>query len=131
MAKIYRITDKISYKIGDIEIKVSPLSVENKLAITEFMFQGQKGDLKSMMTGSVYSLRCSIKEITGLTDANDEPYVLEFENGMLTESCAQDLLNIEQSNSLIGLCSSFVGGIPNKLPDGVVLNIPKKKTMSK
>lgn len=131
MAKIYKTTDKISYKIGEgLEIKVSPLSVEDKLNITEFMFKGQSGDLKAMMEGSLYCLRASVKEVCGLENADGSPYQLQFDEGnnKLTRECAEDLLNIEQSNALIGLCSSFVGGIPNKLPDGVIINLPKNKT---
>lgn len=126
MARIYRLTDRLTYKVGELEIKVSPLSVEDKIAITEFMYKGQSGNLSSMMNGSIHALKCSIKEITGLTDVDGNEYKLEFENGKLTQSCAEDLLNIEQSSSLIALCSSFIGGIPSTLPEGVTVISPKK-----
>lgn len=125
MAKIYRVTDKISYKVGELEIKLSPLSVADKLDITNLMFKAQEGDTKAMMDGSIYSLQCTIKAISGLTDSDGNEYKLQFENGKLSRECVEDLLNIEQSNTLIALCSSFVGGIPNKLPHGVELSGPK------
>ena len=128
MSKIFRTTDKISYKVGELEIKVSPFSVEDKIVLTEYMTKGQNNDLRSIMEGSIYALRCSIKEISGLEDAEGNPYVLQFDGNRLTPECAEDLLNIEQSNQLIALCSSFVAGIPNRLPEGVTMSIPKKKT---
>lgn len=126
MAKIYRTTDKISYNIGELEIKVSPFSVEDKIELTRFMMEGQKGDLKSIMEGSVYAIQACVKEVHGLENADGSPYALEFENGKLSKSCAEDLLNLEQSNQIIGLCSSFIAGIPTKLPEGVSVSSPKK-----
>lgn len=129
--KIYKLTDKIEYKLGEITIKISPLSVNDKNALTDLMFKGQsEKDVKALMEGSLFALQCAIKEVKGLEDSEGNDYVLEFdENGKLTRECAENLLNIEQSNKLIALCSSFISGVPNALPEGVSLvnKNPNKK----
>lgn len=121
--RIYKTTDKIEYKFGDLKIKVSPMSVEDKGILTGLMMKGQsKGDVMSLMEGTLYALQVSIKEIQGLEDAEGNPYILSFgDDGKLTKECASDLLNIDQDNKLVSLCSSFINGVPSKLPDGISL----------
>lgn len=128
MARIYRVTDKIEYKVGELTFKVSPLTVEDKIALTGFTFEAQKGNLKAMVDLQMYALRCGLKEITGLEDADGNPYQLAFENNKLTEECVQDLMNIEQSAKMIGLICTLMNGIPTVLPEGISLaNVPKTK----
>lgn len=131
MAKIYRLTDKIEYKIGEIKIKISPLSVNDKNILTDLMFKGQaKQDIKALMEGSLYAIQCGVKEVKGLEDSEGNEYQLQFDTeGKLTKECAEELLNIEQSSQLIGLCSSFINGVPSKLPEGIslVTTSPNKK----
>lgn len=126
--RIYKTTDKIEYKLGELSIKISPLSVDDKNNLTELMFKGQqKADVKLLMEGSLYALQCAIKEIKGLEDGEGNPFELSFDDsGKLTKECASDLLNLEQSSNLIGLCSSFINGVPTKLPEGITLVESKK-----
>lgn len=126
--RIYKITDKIEYKLGELSIKISPLSVEDKNILTGLMFKGQaKQDIAALMEGSLYALQCAIKEISGLENADGSEYVLQFDdNGKLTKECASELLNIDQDSKLISLCSSFINGVPSKLPEGISLVETKK-----
>lgn len=120
--RIYKLTDKIAYKLGEeLKVKVSPLSLEAKAEIHSHMLKGSKGDVKELMQGSISVIRHGLKEVEGLTDSSGQPYKLEFENGMLTQQCVEDLLNMEQSTALVQLCSAFVAGIPKQLPEGVSL----------
>lgn len=127
MARIYRTTDKISYKVGELEIKISPLSVHNKSILHDFMTKGRNGDQKALIDGSSFALKASLKEVTGLEDIDGKPYTLSFDDsGLVTDACIDDLLNIEESTKLISLCSLLIAGIPSNLPPGISLvEIPK------
>ena len=124
MARIYKTTDKITYKLGDIEVKISPLSVEDKMIITEYMTEAEKGSLRAMMGGSIHAIKSCVKDITGIENEDGSPYKLEFDGVHLSQNCIDTLMNIEISNKLIQLCTSFVSGVPTNLPDGISI-VPK------
>lgn len=129
MAKIYKTTDRLTYKVDDITIKIAPLNMEQKVELSELMVAGRQ-DIKKAMEGTVKVLRYALKEVKGLEDSDGNDFELEFDSGMLTEECAEMLLNIEQSPKMIALCSSFVGGVPSELPEGVK-SVPKPKALKK
>lgn len=133
MARIYKTTDRIQYKIGEITVSISPLSVADKNTLSEYMIKGQsKQDIKSLMEGSVYVLQSAVKEVKGLEDSNGNEYKLQFdESNKLTRECAEDLLNLEQSTNLLSLCSMFINGVPTNLPEGISLVSPKNKKAQK
>lgn len=133
MARIYKTTDRIQYKIGEITVSISPLSVGDKNTLSEYMIKGQsKQDVKSLMEGSVYVLQCAVKDVKGLEDSDGNEYKLQFdESNKLTRECAEDLLNLEQSTNLLSLCSMFINGVPTNLPEGISLASTKNKKAQK
>jgi hypothetical protein len=70
MAKIYRTTDKIKYKIGEIEISISPLSVHDKAVLHAYLIKAQNGDAKSLLEGSAQAIKCAVKSVSGLEDSD-------------------------------------------------------------
>ena len=131
MAVIYKTTDKIRYKIGEIEVALSPLSSQQKAQLTETMSKAAKGDYSAAMEGSLLTIQNCLKEISGVTNSDGSPYELEFQDGILTRECAEDLTNMEQSTSLVQLCAQYLAGIPSELPEGVTLKPMGKKTTKK
>lgn len=119
--RIYRVTDRIKYKLGDLTIEVSPLSLENKSILHSHMVKAQGGDVAELMAGSVAAIKMCLKSVKGLENADGSPYELSFENNQLTDECVSELMNMQETNSLIALCSSFIGGVPKDLPKGVTL----------
>jgi len=120
--RIYRTTDKIAYKVGELEIKISPLSVQNKSELHDMMLKGQSGNTEALIKGSMFTLKVALKEVKGLEDVNGNPYVLEFDdNGLVTDECISDLMNLQESSRFIALCSQLIAGIPSVLPEGVSL----------
>ena len=121
--KIYKTTDKIAYKLGELEIKISPLSVDDKTRLTELMMKGQeKKDFTSIMESSIYALQCALKEVNGLEYNDGKKFEIEFDqNGKVKKELIDDLMNIEQTSKLIELCASFINGIPSNLPEGIEL----------
>ncbi len=129
MARIYRTTDRIKYKIGDIEIQISPLDLQDKTILHSHMLKGQTGDVQALMDGSSFALKAAVKSISGLEDANG-PYQVQFDASgkYLSDECVADLLNISESNLMISLCASLMAGIPSQLPQGISLSEEGKKS---
>lgn len=138
MAKIYKRSDRIAVKIKDITVKLAPLSIDQKAEIQQAMLNGRvKSDIKELTRGMVLSVKYSLKSIEGVTDSNDKPYALEFEGENLTDSCVNDLFNLEVKQELALVCSSLVKNIPNDFTDengqkleGVELIKPSEKSES-
>lgn len=131
--RIYRTTDKIKYKLGELTIEVSPLSLEQKTQLQEKIVNAQKeNNLQSLVDGSIAAIKFGLKSVSGLENADGSPYELQFENGQLTHECVQDLLNIPEATSLTSLCVSLMNGIPRELPKGVTIaedKTPAKKSV--
>lgn len=122
MARIYKLSDKIKYNVGDISFEISPLNVHDKATLHSFMAKGQEGDLNSLMLGSAEAIKMGIKSITGIENEDGSPYMLQFDsNNRLTDECVADLMNLKECNQLITLCASLISGIPDVLPMGVSL----------
>lgn len=123
MARIYKTTDRLKYKIGEIEIEISPLNVHDKATLHSFMAKGQTGDLESIMQGSAQAIKCAVKSIKGLEEQDGSAYQIQFDSSgsYLTDECVADLLNLQESNNMIALCASLIAGVPNTLPKGVSL----------
>jgi hypothetical protein len=123
VAKIYRTTDRIKFKIGDVQISISPLSVFEKSKITQLMMDAQENKSIQLITdASLYALKVCLKDLKGVTDYEGNEYRLEFEGNELTQQCAEDLLNLDNSSKLIELCTSFINGVKlDNLPEGVSL----------
>lgn len=127
MAKLYKKTDRITYAIGDIKVKVSPMTLHTKLELTKLMRNAEDGSLDSIMNASIYALKSCIKGLSGVENQDGSPYELQFDdNGSLTDDCVEELLNLEESSLMIGLCSSLLAGIKTDLPNGISLVEPGK-----
>lgn len=107
--RIYKTTDRITVKIDDISIKISPLSYEAKCEIQAELISGQT---LGIIRAAKKSMQYAIKEISGVENSDGSEYKLEFEDDRLTESCVDDLLNIDQDNKLSFVCTRLLEGIP-------------------
>lgn len=121
MVRIYRTTDKIKYTVGELTVWLSPLSLNDKAELHTFLEKAQKGDVLATIQAAAFAIKCSLKEVKGLTNQDGSSYSLEFDNGKLSDSCVDDLMNIQESNKLIVLCSQLIAGIPKTLPEGITL----------
>jgi hypothetical protein len=114
MAKIYRTTDKIPLKIGELTVNVSPLSFEQKMTIqTEIL----KGGAQAAMRAAKMACQCAVKSIDGLEGTDGNPYSPEMVDNKITDSAWDDLQNIQETQSLIAVCLSLINGIPKEFVD--------------
>lgn len=124
--KLYKTTDRIKVKIGDLEVSISPLTYEQKIEVQTILSNSSKPD--DIYKGSLLAMRYGIKEIKGLELTDGSKYELNFDEGILTEECAKELLNIEMNAELMAVCNSFADKIPQQINiKGVEIVNPKKK----
>lgn len=128
MTKIYRTTDRIEIKIGDITVKIAPLSLIQKNEVQSIMLEGQKNsDLQKLNAAILLAVSYCLKDIQGLEDIEGNSYQLQFENNKLTEQCVDDLMNMEETPNLLKVCSAFVAGVPKKFEIEGVEFVEKKR----
>lgn len=114
MAIVYRRKDKIKVKVGDIEIKISPLGHHDKNKIQSLLVSG---NVDSLMEGATLALRCGLKDVKGLKLSDGSDYELEFEDNVLSDDSLDDMMNLECQGKLISICLGLIDGIPNEFKD--------------
>lgn len=117
MAIIYKTTDKLPVKIGDITFKISPLSFEHRSLIQADLSLSSKGDLSAAGAASFKAIKYAVKSIEGVETLDDSKYELEFDGKELKDECVNNLLNLEVSLDLIRVALSLLGGVPDKIVD--------------
>lgn len=111
--KIYKATDRLSVKIGELVFKLAPLEVLHK---NEIALAQKDGPLMPIF----YAMKYSLKGIEpGLKDSLGEPTELEFDaDGNLTDSCLNWIFNSEESEAVQKLqlvCVALINGIPKQI----------------
>ncbi len=114
MAKIYRVTDRIRVKIGDITFDLSPLTSLQK---ADIMSAAMSNGAKGLQESTRLALKYSVKRVEGLETLDDVPYQVELENGVLKDACIDELLNIEISENLNKVCLNLMHGVPQTFLD--------------
>lgn len=116
--KIYRTSDKIEIKVDQISVFISPLSFQQKMEIQDYMSKAAMGDMDSAMKAVRTAVKFCVKDIKGVTDQNNEPYKLEFQDDKhLSDNCVDDLLNMPVASKISAICTSLMGGVPEKILD--------------
>lgn len=118
--KLYRTSDRIPIKIGDAIFRVSPLTKAQKISV-QSMIMKENGDLiEDTYEKAALLFKYSIKGVEGVEYATGGNYVVEMEDGVLSDKCVDDLLNMEEKNKLAVVLWSFVDSIKSKAiaPDG-------------
>jgi len=114
MAIVYRTSDRIKIKVGELVVSVSPLNRYQKAKVQELTMVGKDIDAAST------ALKAGIKNIEGLEDIHNEPYKLVFDdNKELTDECIDDLMNLELAPELVNICVSLLNGIPKEFVNPV------------
>lgn len=112
--KIYKTSDRITIAIDDIKLVVSPLTYETKCDIQANLLTG---DAMGIVKAAKLAIQHGVKDIKGVEHADGSEYELQFENGVLTEECIDDLLNIDQDSKLSFVCTKLLDGIPKEFID--------------
>jgi hypothetical protein len=101
-----------------MEFEVSPLKFQQKAEVMGALYSKSGVTIENAALSTFKILKYSLKGIKGLKTIDGSDYALEFDDeGNLQDSCADDLLNIEQSNLLQVALNNFLNGVPEKLID--------------
>ena len=112
MSVVYRTSDRIKIKVGGLVFKISPLNKFQKEKIQTLSLQDK------LIQSATEAIKCAVKSVDGLKDANGEEYQLELDdNKELTEDCVDDLMNLEIGPQLATVCASLLSGIPKEFVD--------------
>ena len=111
MSKIYRVNDIIEVKVEGLVFGISPLSLHHKMDIESDIL---RGDTKSAMSGAAKAVKYSVKSVSGVKTADNEDYELEFEDGVLSDSCIDDLFNLPETEKLTLACLNLLKSIPDE-----------------
>jgi hypothetical protein len=117
--RIYRLTDTLEFKIGEITIKVSPLSQKQKADVNAEMIKLQSEDIniKVGYRGLYLCIKYALKGISGLETMDGKEYKLDFEDGVLTDQCVDELLNLDISPEIAAVCTQFMRKVSEKITD--------------
>jgi hypothetical protein len=134
MVKIFRTSDRIPVKIDDVTITVAPLSFDQKTELQTVMMSASKEPMNAVR-GARLAIKFAVKAVAGIEDMDGNSYKVELgEDGLLTDACVDELLNMEETPRLIAVCSQMIGGVPKGIVDpstgkampGVSVELPKK-----
>ena len=138
--KIYRTTDRVNIKIGDLTFKLSPLSFYQKMEVTSQKTIEEGQSVEDIMKMTFMSIKFAVKEVEGFVTVDGSKYELSFdEQGNLTDQCVEELLNSEVSEELMYSALNMVNGVPSVIRnpitgakiEGVEIVTGKSKRRSK
>lgn len=112
--RIARLEDRFLIKMGEVTIKIAPLSGRQKVEMTSFYSQDKNGKFKlDKPAQEIFLIKHSIKDISGLKDDDGNDYNLEFEKegNCLTNDCADELLGFLVNTYFTVANTQAMGGL--------------------
>lgn len=114
MSTVYKTTDRVKVKIDNLVFEISPLSYERKCEIQSLLIQG---NADSLMAGTKLAVQYGVKSVKGLKNIDGSEYSIELEDNKLSDSCIDDLLNLDQNTKITSVCGALLEGIPKQIID--------------
>jgi hypothetical protein len=92
--------------LGEVKVTLKPLSSSQKieLASKTKMIKGE--EVQDFSQQAILAIKFCVFEVEGFKHHDDSQFELEYENGVLTDDCADDLLSaFQEANLLIPIYS--------------------------
>lgn len=130
---IYRLTDRIPVRIGEVTFWLAPLSASQKSELLSLITVKQGEERVKPMELSVRAIQFALKKIEGVQDASGETYeLLVGEDGYVTRECVEEVLGLDGSDLLIRTCKHFaLEDITDPKVEGVVVDFANVQTLKK
>lgn len=130
--KIFKTTDRIPLTIANVKIWISPMEYEQKVAIQSATKMKGGVEISDGFKVALLTLKFCVKEIEGVSNADGSPYQLEFEESgkVLTDECANELFQLENSPRLLRACNSIAEAQESGL-EGVEFDFSGVKSVKK
>lgn len=130
--KIYRTSDRIPVKIGELTFWLSPMSWGHRAEIVALARKQAGIDATDANKAGFLTLKYTIKEIEGLENSDGSPYVCEYEqSGCLTDDCVDDLYQLDILPQLVQVGGMFLNGLPKGEIEGVHIDLGNVKNAKK
>lgn len=94
-----RITSKTDE--GEIKVTLKPLSNAQKIELHSKTKMVKGEEIADLGKQGLLAIKFSVCEVTGLKHYDESEFILEFDNDVLTDDCADDLLSAFQSANLL------------------------------
>lgn len=135
MAKILRMSDRINFKIGDVEFVMSPLSNDKKIELAQCMSLKSGLQEYDLLKAQHLYVKYGLKEVRGLEDVDGNAYELEFEGDYLSDDCVSEIFYLKEKNLFMTAAWQMLNELNDKLIDpvtnkelkGVKINVESAK----
>jgi hypothetical protein len=98
---VYRITDRIPVRFGEITFWLAPLTHGQRQLVIEGTRLKGGSEHEDKIGAATRALRYSLKGLDGVQCADGTPYELSFDkNGELTDDCLSEVLQLDGSSEL-------------------------------
>ena len=115
---IYRSTDRVKIKVGELVFTLAPLSYAQKAEIKGLSSKIISGEeVTNGMMVYYKSIQFSLKDIEGLIDVDGNKYELNFDERGISPECMDDLFNMEFNEKLMMCAYNMVDQIPKEIID--------------
>ncbi len=130
---IYRTTDQIPVKIGEVTFWLSPLNHSQRQELLSLTVVKEGEERAKPMQLAVLTLSIALKKVDGVQDADGSPYELELDsNGRVTEESINDIFTLDGADKLIKVSGKFaLNEIADPKLDGVFVDFSSVKTLKK
>jgi len=130
---IYRLTDRIPVKIGELTFWVSPLSYEQKVNLQECRKMEGGQEVVDHGARARLAIKYGVKEIQGIECADGSPYQPKMDSdGTLSMEAVDELSALNSLKELVMVCMSVAArGVPDSEIPGVEVDLKGVKNAEK
>ena len=120
MSKIMRLTDRVKITVNKTSFIIGALSQLQKIELSECTRIDDKGEsVYDLTRAQTLLVKYGLKGVEGVTDADDKPYKVVMENGILSDDCVSEIFTLEEKSQYIQAAWQCLNNIPDKLTDPV------------
>lgn len=130
---IYRLTDRIPVRIGELTFWLAPLSASQKSELLSLVTVKEGEERVPPMEVAIRTVAMSVKKIEGVTTADGDPYELQFDpNGNLARECVEEIFGLDGAEKMLLACKHFAfQELKDPKLEGVEVDFSKVQTVKK
>lgn len=122
---IYRSTDRIPVRLGDVVLYIAPLTHGQKIALNSATTIRSGKEIIDGIKMAFLAIKYAVKGQEGIVDSLGNKYELQFTaNGELEDACVDDLMGLDHAEDLAVICVKLIDGI------GAARDIAKAKGLA-
>ena len=127
MITIYRTSERIPLKIGELEFVISPLDFKQRKDVQAVVTNDEGSIVTDTIKAAELCIKYQIKEVKGLVNMDGSSYKLEFDNDVLTDNCVNDIMGLEIKEKLAQLFFKTMAQMKDPEIKGVEITLPGSK----